>query len=500
MMIEGSIPMDLIAKGSIPSGLTAEDRFSEGFLWGGAFAANQMEGAWKEGGKGICVADINEFRDDIQLEQKSNTELSTAFIREAAACGGRVFPKRWGIDFYHTYGEDLKILKELGLKSLRISINWSRIFPRGDEEEPNEEGLAFYDSLIDAVRDNGMEPMVTMSHYEMPLNLALSYRGWYDRELITFFYRYGKTLLDRYHDKVKYWIPVNQINLIRHESFNHLGIAEDAVDNLKEAKYQGIHHEMVACAQITEYAHRMYPDVQIGMMLCGGPDYPASSKPEDVLAAVKRNQMEYFFSDVLMRGYYPGYAFRYFREQGLHLVFDDGDEEMLKNTADFFSFSYYYTRVVDWDGYVRGDDPHRNPQLPATKWGWTIDPVGLRILLNEFYDRYQKPIFITENGMGAYDELSPDGKVHDDYRRVFYAAHIEQMYEAIRDGVDLRGYYMWAPLDIISCSSSEMSKRYGLVYVDQDDYGKGSGKRIKKDSFYWMQNIIRTNGKVMGQE
>lgn len=463
-------------------------------MWGGAFAANQMEGAYDADGKGLCVADINEYVDNVALDKKYNLEVTTQYVKEALESTDRIFPKRWGIDFYHTYKEDLKLLKELGLKTFRTSINWARIYPNGIEEEPNEAGLQFYDDLFDEVIKNGMEPMITVSHYELPLYLTMEYKGWYSREVIDFFVKYCKTVFDRYAGKVKYWILVNQINLIVHESFNHLGVAEDVVDDLLSAKYQAVHNEMVACALATKYAHENHPDMQIGMMLCGGPAYAATCKPEDVLATVRRNQMEYFFSDVLLRGRYPGYAFRFFEERGIQVEFGEGDEEALKNTADFFSFSYYYTRICDKESFEKDNSAYRNPELPANPWGWTIDPVGLRILLNEFYDRYQKPIYITENGVGYFDKLEEDGTVHDPYRVEYFKAHLEQMKEAIRDGVDLRGYYAWGPLDIVSCSSSEMSKRYGFIYVDLDDYGKGTGRRIKKDSFSWYRHVIETNG------
>lgn len=467
--------------------------FPKDFLWGGAVAANQCEGAWDVDGKGWCVADINEFRDDIALEKKSNAEITTAYVKEAMESTDRIFPKRWGIDFYHTYKEDLKLLAELGLKTFRTSINWARIFPNGDDEMPNEKGLAFYDDLIDEIIKNGMEPLITMSHYEIPLNLTLNYKGWYDRKVVDYFERYGQVILDRYADRVKKWIVVNQINLIKHESFNHLGIAEDLVENLAEAKYQGVHNEMVASARITKYAHEHYPDVEIGMMLCGGPTFAASAKSEDVLGSMKLNQMEYFYADVLLRGYYPNYAFAFFKDKGINITFYEGDEEDLKNTADFMSFSYYYTEVSDNDSYYKDEGAHRNKELPANPWGWSIDPNGLRILLNEFYDRYQCPIYITENGIGYFDKLE-DGQVHDTYRVDYYREHIKAMKAAIQDGVDLRGYYAWGPIDIISCSSSEMSKRYGFIYVDIDDYGKGSAKRIKKDSYAWMQKVIASNG------
>ncbi|MCD8027896.1 MAG: family 1 glycosylhydrolase [Erysipelotrichaceae bacterium] len=470
-----------------------ETVFPKDFIWGGALAANQIEGAYNEGGKGLCVADINEFRNDIDIQEKQNEEMSLQHIKDVMNDSSRIFPKRWGIDFYHTYKSNLKLLAELGLKSIRTSINWSRIFPNGDDEEPNEAGLKFYDDLIDEMHKNVIEPMITVSHYEMPLNLAINYNGWYSRQTIDFFEKYCKVIFDRYHDRVKFWILVNQINLIRYESFNHLGIVSDTVDNLLSAKYQGVHNEMVACGRATRYAHEHYPDMQIGCMTYGGPDYCASSKPEDVLATLKHNQMEYFYGDIFMRGYYPSYAKRYFADHDIHIEFGENDVEDLKNTCDFYSFSYYYRRICDKESYENGNNAKRNKEAPASPWGWTIDPIGLRILLNEFYDRWQKPIYITENGIGYFDKLE-DGKIHDDYRVDFYRQHIEQIREAIKDGVDVRGYYAWGPIDIVSCSSNEMSKRYGFIYVDQDDYGQGTKQRILKDSYYWMQKVLKSNG------
>lgn len=470
--------------------------FPKDFLWGGALAANQVEGAYLEGGKGMSIADINEFRNDIDIRKKSNKELDTAFIKEAMKCGkeqGRIFPKRWGIDFYHTYKSDLDLLAGMGLRTLRTSISWSRIFPNGDDAKPNEEGLQFYDSLIDEMLKHGMEPMITVSHYEMPLNLTLAYNGWYSRELVGFFERLCKVLFDRYHTKVKKWILVNQINLIQHESFNHLGVASDKVEDIHAIKYQAVHNEMVACAKATKYAHETYPDLEIGMMVYNEPSYPATTKPEDQLAALQHKQMEYFFADVLLRGYYPGYAWRYFHDHDITVHFADGDEEALRNTCDFCSFSYYGTSMITKESYEHGNKTVPNPNVERNAWGWPSDPVGLRITLNEFYDRYQKPIYITENGSGYYDQLE-DGQIHDPYRVEYYRKHIEQMKEAIQDGVDLRGYYAWGPIDLISCSSSEMSKRYGFIYVDIDDYGEGSGRRIKKDSYVWYQKVIVSNG------
>ncbi|BBB47611.1 glycoside hydrolase family 1 protein [Pelolinea submarina] len=468
--------------------------FKKDFLWGGAVAANQCEGAWQEGGKGWSVADILQFRNDIPLNKKYNEETSTDYIKEAMQDDKGVFPKRWGIDFYHTYKDDLKLLKGMGLNSFRTSIAWTRIFPNGDELEPNEEGLKFYDNLIDEIIALDMEPVITISHYEMPLNLTLNYTGWYSRELIDFFVRYCEVLFDRYSSKVKYWIVVNQINLIVHESFNHLGIAEDKVENLLEAKYQGVHNEMVASAKATKYAREHYPDLHIGMMFTDAISYPATCKPEDVLANYRRNQMEYFYGDVLMRGEYPGYAFRFFEEKGIHVEFGENDEDILKNTADFMAISYYLTRIADAESVKQKKTAYDNPFIQANAWGWGIDPIGLRTKLNMYWDRYHMPIMIAENGLGHFDEVEKDGSIHDDYRIDYLRDHVEQMREAVLDGVDVFGYFPWGPIDIISCTSSEITKRYGFIYVDMDDYGKGSGKRSIKDSYTWYKKVIASNG------
>lgn len=471
----------------------------DNFLWGGALAANQMEGAWKEGGKGWCLADINRDQRDVPPAERYNREIDTAYIKRAMSDDDLRYPKRRGIDFYHTYPEDLKLLAGTGMKSLRTSINWARIFPLGDEEEPNAEGLAFYDRLIDCMIDNGLEPMITVSHYEMPLNLALTYKGWYSRELVDLFVRYCKVLFDHFGDRVHKWILVNQINLIVHESFNALGIASDRVENLLEAKYQGVHNEFVACALATAYSHERYPDNQIGMMFCSNLTYPSSYDPEDMFWNMRHNQMEYFCGDVMVRGSYPGYALRWFDEHGVSIRFYPGDEEALREgTVDFVSLSYYYTRLSGKEIYLGselGQAP--NPLLKESAWGWAVDPMGLRIALNEYWDRYQLPLYITENGIGAYDTVEEDGSIHDPYRIDYLREHIKAMIEAVKDGVDLRGYYPWGPIDIISCSSSEIEKRYGFIHVDYDNDGNGSGKRSLKDSYYWYQRVIASNGREL---
>lgn len=473
-------------------------KFPDNFFWGGAVAANQLEGAWKEGNKGICLADLCKFEPNVDIKMKYNYDNTTEGVLSALADSEGYYPKRYGIDFYHTYKEDLKLLAETGMNSFRTSINWARIFPNGDDESPSEEGLKFYDDLIDEIIKNDMEPLITLSHYEMPVNLTLKYTGWYSREVIDCFVKFCETCFKRYNGKVKYWIIVNQINLIVSEAFNHLGICRDKVENLLEAKYQGVHHELVACAKATKIAHEINPDFQIGMMLSSQIAYPATCKPQDVFQTLKRNQMEnYFYSDILMRGEYPKYAFRYFEDHNMQIKFKEEDEELLKNTCDYLSFSYYYTRIADYEHRTEMRTTYPNPNIETSDWGWGIDPLGLRYAINEYYDRYQKPMMITENGMGCFDELTVDGKIHDDYRVAYLKAHIESIKESIHDGCEVLGYYPWGPIDIVSCSSTEMSKRYGFIYVDLDDYGQGSAKRIKKDSFDWYKKVVDSNGEIL---
>lgn len=348
----------------------------------------------------------------------------------------------------------------------------------------------------------GMEPLMTVSHYEMPLALAMDHGGWYDRATIDKFVRLCKVLFDRYHNRVRRWILVNQINMVAHEGFNHLGVPTDETADPMSARYQALHNEMVACALATKYAHETYPELEIGVMEYANLAYPATCKPTDVLATYRRNQMEQMPADVLALGAYPGYALRFFEERGIEVVAEDGDLEILRdNTCDFLCFSYYLTQVCDeksWATHEQGGwDTRANPELPANPWGWTIDPLGLRWTLNVYQDRYHKPLYIVENGCGYLEEPGEDGVVHDTYRIEYFRDHIAQVREAIADGVDVRDYFAWGAMDIVSASSCEMSKRYGFVYVDQDDWGRGTGTRVPKESFAWMHRVIETNGEEL---
>lgn len=488
-----------------------EKGFPEGFLWGGATAANQCEGAWNIDGKGFSTADMVQYYTKEESKGKNMETVPRQEIEEILAGHreGYNYPKRRGIDFYHRYQEDIALLAEMGFKIFRMSINWARIYPNGDDEQPNEQGLQFYDNVFDECAKYGIQPLVTLSHYETPLHLALSINGWYDRRMIDYFLRYCKTVFTRYKGKVKYWMTFNEINMMLNLPFTAGGVFIETCEHEKQAKYQAIHHQFLGSALATKLAHDIIPDVQVGCMLGITHTYPDTSDPMDALLSQKANRNNYFFVDVQSKGEYPTYIFEEWKRDGIEVAMEPGDLELLKeNTVDYISFSYYYTMSVS--KRALGDNSGANglpdfgipvvpnPHLKRTDWGFQIDPIGMRIIINELWDRYHKPIFIAENGMGAHDVLEADGKVHDDYRIAYLKAHIEQMKEAIRDGANVFGYTSWGCIDIISAGTSEMSKRYGYIYVDQDDEGNGSLKRYKKDSFAWYQRVIASNGEELG--
>jgi 6-phospho-beta-glucosidase len=467
--------------------------FPKDFLWGGAVAANQCEGSWDEDGKGLCVSDINEFKGDLPPELRNNVDMTEEEVNSLLNSTTKYFPKRYGIDFYHNYKEDIKLLADMGINSFRTSINWSRIYPNGDDEAPNEKGLQFYDNLIDELLKYNIQPLITISHYEIPLNICMKYNGWYNRKTIDMFVKYCKTLFERYKDKVKYWILVNQINLIHVETFNHLGIPADHFkDNLLEAKYQAIHNELVACGRATKIAHEINPNFMIGEMSAYSIGFPEVGSSENVLAAMKKNHLEYYLSDVAARGYIPNYMYRFYEENNLNIDITQQDIEDLKNAVDFVSFSYYSTGNIDVNGKRT---PNKYVKI-SNDWGWSTDPDGLRIAINDFYDRYQLPVIVAENGIAFYEKPDEDGRIHDNYRIEAYKGNIDAMKEAIYDGCDLLGYFPWGPIDIVSCSSSEMEKRYGFIYVDYDNHHNGTGKRIKKDSYEWYKRVCESNGEV----
>ena len=466
--------------------------FPEQFLWGGATAANQIEGAYLEDGKGLSIQDL--------------LPHGVAGPRTLVPTPDNL--KLVGIDFYHRYAQDIRLFAEMGFKVFRMSIAWSRIFPNGDDEAPNEKGLAFYDRVFDECRKYGMEPLVTLSHYETPLNLSKKYDGFRSRETVDLFLRYAQAVFTRYRGKVKYWLTFNEINTILSEPFLSGGIWT-CKDKLSLAdKLQAIHHELVASAAATKLAHEIDPENKVGCMVLALPIYPLTPDPSDVLKAMEANHSNLLFTDVQARGAYPSYAGRWFRENGVQLRMEPGDEALLKNTVDFISFSYYWSLCASADPsklksmYFQSAVP--NPCLKSTDWGWQIDPQGLRYILNEFYERYRKPLFIAENGLGAHDTLVPaaDGSrtVNDDYRIDFLRQHLLQVEQAIEDGVEVMGYTTWGCIDLVSASTAEMEKRYGFIYVDRDNSGAGTLERYRKKSLYWYRNVIKTNGASLHTE
>jgi len=456
--------------------------FPNDFLWGGAVAANQVEGAYLEDGKGLSTSDV---------------QPQGVFGPVVERVVGDSGIKDVAIDFYHRYPEDISLFAEMGFSCLRVSIAWTRIFPNGDEQQPNEAGLAFYDKLFDELAAHGITPLVTLSHYEMPWGLVKQYGGWGSRQTIGFFERYARTVFTRYKEKVKLWLTFNEINMSLHAPMTGVGLPESSS---KGEVYQAIHHQLVASALAVKACHEIIAEAKIGNMLLGGLVYPLTCKPEDVLEALQENRAWQFFGDVQCRGAYPGYMLRFFRENGIQLEIPDADREALKSTVDFISFSYYMTGCVTTDealnqqarGNILSMVP--NPHLASSEWGWQIDPIGLRTLLNVLWDRYQKPLFIVENGLGAKDKPDADGVVQDDYRISYLNDHLVQVREAIDDGVEIMGYTSWGPIDLVSASKAELSKRYGFIYVDRDDKGNGTLARSRKKSFWWYQEVIATNG------
>ncbi|MDP4098340.1 6-phospho-beta-glucosidase [Paenibacillus sp. P96] len=484
---------------------TVKKGFPEGFLWGGATAANQLEGAYNEDGKGLSSADMVVYVPKEKRTGSHAIEITSEQIEKilSGELKDARFPKRYGIDFYHRFKEDIALFAEMGFKVFRLSINWARIFPNGDDAEPNEAGLQFYDNVFDELHKYGIEPLVTLAHYETPLGLTMKYNGWASREVIGCFTKYAETVFRRYKDKVKYWLTFNEINMMTISPFTGGGVVIDRVDNKLQTIYQALHHQFVASSLATKLCHEIIPDAKIGCMLARMESYAHTCNPEDVLKNQQENQRNLFFTDVHARGEYPTYMNRYFEENNIVIQKEAGDDEILKKyTVDYISFSYYMTLTISAEpGGDRAEGNLfggvKNPYLKASDWGWQIDPTGLRITLNTMYDRYKKPLFIVENGLGAYDKVEEDGSIHDTYRIDYLRQHIAQMKEAIADGVDLIGYTSWGPIDLISMSTSEMSKRYGFIYVDQDDEGNGTLERSRKDSFFWYKNVIAANGEEL---
>ncbi|MFM7966877.1 6-phospho-beta-glucosidase [Aeromonas sp. A-5] len=468
-------------------------RFPQGFLWGGALAANQAEGAHLEGGKGLTTVDMiphGANRMAVKLGQEQRFTLRD----------DEFYPSHEAIDFYHRYKEDIALMAEMGFTVFRTSIAWSRLYPKGDEQEPNPEGIAFYRALFEECKKYGIEPLVTLCHFDVPMHLVVEYGSWRNRKMVEFFTRYARTCFEQFDGLVKYWLTFNEINILLHSPFSGAGLVFEEGENREQVKYQAAHHELVASALATKIAHEVNPHNQVGCMLAGGSFYPYSCKPEDVWAALQKERENLLFIDVQARGAYPAYAASLFREKGIQLVKAPEDDDILKHGVDFVSFSYYASRCASAD--MNQDNTSaanvvkslRNPHIQQSQWGWGIDPLGLRITINSLYDRYQKPLFLVENGLGAIDEINADGEIEDDYRIDYLRAHISAMGDAIADGVPLLGYTSWGCIDLVSASTGEMSKRYGFVHVDRDDAGQGTLARRRKKSFWWYRQVIASNG------
>lgn len=469
------------------------------FLWGGAVAAHQLEGAWQAGGKGVSVADV------MTAGAHGVPRKITAGVRE-----GEYYPNHEAIDFYHHYKEDVKLFAELGLKCFRTSIAWTRIFPNGDESEPNEEGLRFYDDLFDECLKYGIEPVITLSHFEMPYHLVTTYGGWRNRKMIDFFTRFAEVCFTRFKDKVKYWMTFNEINNQANFNedfapFTNSGIVYEEGEDREQIMYQAAHYELVASAQAVQIGHRINPEFEIGCMIAMVPIYPYSCKPNDMMAATVAMQRRYWFTDVHCKGKYPSFMETYFNRKGYELDRTAADAVALKQgTVDYIGFSYYMSFAIEDPGkepafdYDEAKDLIKNPYVEASKWGWQIDPMGLRYAMNWFNERYEKPLFIVENGFGEIDKIAPSGIVEDDYRITYLKEHIKSMKDAVAyDGIDLLGYTPWGFIDLVSAGTGEMKKRYGFIYVDKDNEGKGTLARSKKKSFDWYKQVIATNGEQL---
>ena len=483
--------------------------FKEGFFWGGATAANQYEGGYISGGKGLAIQDVitgGDGRNNIPRRMALKlADGSTKFIdrRGTEVPDGAVpyvdedtyYPSHVATDFYHHYKEDIALLKEMGFKMFRLSISWSRIYPTGEEDKPNQAGLDFYRNVFTELRNAGIEPLVSIWHFDTPLALEEKYGDWLDRKYIALYEKYVTTIFNEYKGLVKYWLTFNEIN----NTINFL--PDNASDEAYQEAYQHLHYQFVASARAVQIGHQIDPENKIGCMICGITYYPLTSDPEDIL--FNRSKWEkgiFYCGDVQCKGKYPTYAKRLWKEHNVKLDITEQDlEELKKGTVDMYTFSYYMSQAVtthENDDAVSGNMSFgvRNPYLQYSDWGWALDPKGLRYYLEMIYDRYEKPLMVVENGLGAYDTVEEDGSIHDNYRIEYYRAHIEEMAKAIEDGVDLIGYTTWGCIDLVSAGTGEMRKRYGFIYVDKHDDGTGDLSRRPKDSFYWYKKVIESNG------
>ncbi|EMF7614498.1 6-phospho-beta-glucosidase [Providencia stuartii] len=468
-------------------------KFPKNFLWGGAISANQAEGAYRESGKGLTTVDMIPYGSH-RMPVKLGLEQRYSLRKD------EYYPSHQSIDFYHHYKEDIALFSEMGFSVFRTSIAWSRLYPNGDELAPNAEGIAFYRDLFNECKKYNIEPLVTLCHFDVPMHLVTEYGSWRNRKMVDFFSRYARTCFEEFNGLVKYWLTFNEINIMLHSPFSAAGLVFKADEDPEQVKYQAAHHVLVASALATCIAHEVNPENQVGCMLAGGGFYPWSCRPDDVWAALNKDRENLFFTDIQVRGYYPAYATRLFKEKNISLVVEPEDEAILTNTVDFVSFSYYTSRCTSAEMNEQNSSEAnvvkslKNPYIKVSDWGWGIDPLGLRITMNMMYDRYQKPLFLVENGFGAKDEVTEDGEINDDYRISYLRSHIRAMAEAIGDGIPVIGYTAWSCIDLVAASTGELSKRYGFIYVDLDDQGRGTRERKKKKSFYWYQKVIASHG------
>lgn len=476
--------------------------FPKNFLWGGALAAHQFEGGVLESSKGLSVADV------MTAGAHGVPRVITDGVVE-----GNYYPNHVGIDFYHRYKEDIAMFADLGFKCFRTSIAWSRIFPTGFEAEADEEGLQFYDDVFDELLKYGIEPVITLSHFEMPYELAKKNGGFMSRDTVDRFVTFAEVVFKRYKNKVKYWMTFNEINnqMNYHNDifgWTNSGAHFGDYPNPEEAMYICGHHTLVASALAVKVGKEINPDFLIGNMIAMVPIYPFSCRPEDVLLANQAMHDRWFFCDVQARGHYPRYALKMFERKGFNIPITEEDKKILaEGTVDYIGFSYYMSNVVDsqkeqadLSSSIEVSNPYnvKNPFIKESDWGWAIDPVGLRYALNAFYERYELPLFIVENGFGAIDVKEADGSVHDQYRIDYLRSHIQEMEKAINeDGVELMGYTPWGCIDCVSFTTGEMKKRYGFIYVDRDNEGNGSLERSKKDSYDWYKQVTASNGEIL---
>lgn len=484
--------------------------FPKEFYWGGATAANQYEGGWNEGGRGLALTDVTTggtkdipryitYRLEDGTEGKYNR--FTGRLPENAkfaVLDDCYYPNHTGTDFYHHYKEDIALFAEMGFNMFRMSIAWPRIYPNGDDEQPNAEGIKFYHDVFNELHKYNIEPLVTISHYDDPLNIEQNLGGWQNRNTIGLYEKYCHTIFEEYKDDVKYWLTFNEIN----SAIMFASMVENVPQDYMHRGLTQLHHQFVASAKVVKYAHEKYPQFKMGCMIAGLISYPLTCDPKDVLLTHQKMQEYFYYSgDVMVRGYYPSYAKKIWKRFNMNPEFFEKDEEILREGhVDYFTYSYYATSCETTHKDMRRDGAgnlsmgYKNDYIKYSEWGWGMDPDGLRYSLNEIYDRYQVPIMVVENGLGAIDTLEADHTIHDPYRIEYMKAHVKAMEEALADGVDLIAYTPWGCIDLVSAGTGEMRKRYGFIYVDIDDAGNGTLNRYRKDSFYWYKKCITSNG------